>query len=147
MAEAGGAPDQVRATFGPLRIVRRGIIRPSGLSLQYHGLRRQGSDFVCLGGDHGRDWVKLYGGKLTENAVQALARDVVAEQALWISAQGFRVVTTTHDEIVCVVPEADGQRCLDYMLARMKIPPAWCADIPLNASGGFARSYGKAKPD
>lgn len=131
--------------FGPIRTIRHGIIKPSGLVLHYPGLRRSADGFVYTGGKSGKDWVKAYGGLITENVVQSLARDVVAEQALWMRAAGYRVKTTTHDEIVCVVPEAQGEECLRYMLERMRIPPAWCADLPLNASGAIAKSYGDAK--
>jgi hypothetical protein len=131
--------------FGCLQVRKDSLMKPSGLVLRYPGLRKSGDQYVYRGGHSGREWKKIYGGLLTENIVQSLARDVVAEQALWIKAAGYEVKTTTHDEIVCVVPEEKGPECLAYMLERMKIPPAWCADLPLNASGGFAKSYGAVK--
>ncbi len=140
-AMASGTP----MSFGCLRIVRHGIVKPSGLTMRYPELRRGESGFSYLGGDSGKERQKAYGGSITENVVQSLARDIVAEQALWVRAAGYHVATTTHDEIVSVVPEAQGEACLAYMIKRMRIPPAWCADLPLNAEGGIGKSYGSAK--
>ncbi len=142
----GGDPAEVRMTFGPLKILRHGILKPSGLVMRYPGLKRSSSGYHYLGGKSGREHVKVYGGLIAENVTQSVARDiVVADQALWVRAGGYRLGTTTHDELVAVVPEARGKECLDYMLARMRTPPPWCADLPLNASGGFGKSYGAVK--
>lgn len=103
---------------------------------------------------------KIYGGLLTENVVQALARIIVGEQMLRISnnlkeTSGApiagsaearmvrRVVTMTHDEIVVCVPADAGQATLDMMIDVMRTPPGWCSDIPLNAEGGFDVNYSK----
>lgn len=102
---------------------------------------------------------KIYGGLLTENIVQALSRIIVGDQMLRVAnhlketghidganpdvGQIRRVVTMTHDEIVVCVPEAEGQATLDAMVQVMRTPPAWCADIPLNAEGGFDVNYSK----
>lgn len=135
-----------KMTFGPLKITHETIEKPNGLKLRYPGLKRGEKGFTYMGSKNGRPArTKIYGGLLTENVVQSLARDVMAEHVLWIRAAGERIATTTHDEAVAV-PRADrGKECLDLMLARMKIPPAWCPDLPLNASGSFARSYGDCK--
>jgi hypothetical protein len=56
-----------------------------------------------------KEYVSIYGGLLTENVIQALARVIVAEQMLEI-ADKWRVVTMTHDEVVCCRAEAEGGR-------------------------------------
>lgn len=98
---------------------------------------------------------KIYGGLLTENVVQALARIIISEQMLRISNRlketgsppevrmSRRIVTMTHDEIVVCVPAEDGQATLDMMIEEMRTPPAWCKSIPLNAEGGFDVNYSK----
>ena len=48
-------------------------------------------------------WTRIYGGKVTENIVQALARIVVAEQMVSIG-QTYHVAFQVHDEIIIVVP-------------------------------------------
>ena len=145
MESPGGDPNEVRLTFRGLKVINQGIVKPGGLVMRYPGLRRGPGGYSYLGGPSGREHTKVYGGLLVENVVQSLARDVVFEQALWIRADGYPVKMMTHDENVSVVPKAQGQQCLDAMLARMRVPPAWCADLPLNAAGGFARSYGAVK--
>lgn len=84
----------------------------------------------------------LYGGLLTENVVQALARCIVGEQLLRINKR-YRVVTTTHDEIVACVPAAEAKTALDFMIKEMSTPPTWAPDLPLAAEGGFDVCYSK----
>jgi len=142
---AEGPADKVRMRFGCLKVIRHGLVKPSGLVLHYPGLRKRGDGYAYLGGDSGREWVSIYGGKLIENIVQSLARDIVAEQAMRIRADGHKIGTTTHDEVVSVVREELAPQVYQSMLGHLRTPPTWCADLPLNASGGFGRSYGAVK--
>jgi len=143
MAE-DGPEGVVRGKVGPVEIVRHGLRKPNGMVLRYPGLRGGPDGYSYLEG-HGKKRAGVYGGKLTENVVQSLARDIIAEQLLWVRAGGYQVVTTTHDEIVACVPEAQAEKALADMKGAMRRPPAWCADLPLNASGAIGRSYGEAK--
>lgn len=102
---------------------------------------------------------RIYGGLLTENVVQALARIIVGEQMLRVAnnlketgcLEGVnpdvgkirRVVTMTHDEIVVCVPTEEADPVLDMMVDEMRAAPAWCAGIPLNAEGGHDVNYSK----
>lgn len=79
---------------------------------------------------------------IVHNCVQALARCIVAEQMLRIS-KFFRVVTMTHDEVVCVAPTAQADACLELMIGEMKTPPRWAPDLPLGAEGGHDVMYSK----
>lgn len=54
-----------------------------------------------------------------------------------------RVVMSTHDEIVTHVRKAQAERTTKKQLEIMRTPPSWCADIPLNAEGGWAENYSK----
>lgn len=140
---------------GCLRVVRHGIELPNGTVLRYPGLhlrekldkhgRVMGEEFVYMGGDVGKEVKKLYGGLLVENVVQALARIIVIEQSLWISANGGDVRGTTHDEVYGLADESEAEATLDMMLHEMRRPPAWAPDIPLDADGDFADSYGECK--
>lgn len=135
--------------FGPLKYGKNYIQLPNGLFLQYHGMhgeaQERGDNLVTTEVSyltrHGR--AKIYGGLLSENVVQALARCIVAEQMLRISDMGYRVVTMTHDEIVVVCHKKKADRCLADMLAVMSTPPDWAAGLPLGAEGGYDVCYSK----
>lgn len=145
MERPEGDPNAVRMRFRGLEVLRHAIRKPSGLVLRYPGLRKVKGGYTYLGGKSGREVVKIYGGLLTENLVQSLARDIVAEQALRVRADGVKLATTTHDEIVAVVAKGRGAATLEQMVAHMRTPPAWCRDLPLNAEGGSGTSYGAVK--
>lgn len=131
------------------------ITLPNGLWLQYPNLtasynrvQESYSDFCYyLPEDIDKkargDWVKgkkLYGGLVTENVVQALARIIVADQMLEI-AKRYRVVSMTHDEVICVVRDEEVKEAEQFMLDVMRTPPNWCADLPLNAEVESGRTY------
>ena len=136
-------------TFAPgecCQTVRHGIRLPNGMVLRYPGLKRSEDGFSYLGGKSGKEHVRAYGGSMTENLIQALARIVVAEQMLAVRAKwGYPVATCTHDEIVLVVPEAQADEALANLLAEMKVPPAWAPNLPLWAEGSHAENYGGCK--
>lgn len=86
---------------------------------------------------------ELYGAKLTENIVQALARDCLAEVILWCEAQNFNVVFHVHDEVVCEVPESIADKALERLLYIMTQAPAWGEGLPLKGDGFTAPYYRK----
>lgn len=154
LADPRGAFGVPRARVGKVEIMREAIRLPSGLVLHYDKVNgKEVIDPDSYTGKStkysytdGREWKRVYGGLLTENVVQSMARDIIVEQMLAARAAGLRVVTTTHDEIVCVVPERESKVALETLLTIMRTPPHWCADLPLNADGGIAARYGDAKP-
>ncbi len=130
--------------YGPICWEKETIWLPNGMSLKYPDLRKtvdeNGWDSWSYKSGDMRS--KLYGGLLCENIVQALARIIVGWQMLQISRK-YRVVMTTHDEVVACVKTAQAETCFRYMLKWMKTPLDWCTDIPLFAEGGFAANYSK----
>lgn len=118
---------------------------PNGMALKYPELRsgvNKENGYIEYSYRSGNSRSKIYGGLLCENLVQALARIIVATQMLAIS-QRYRVVMTTHDEVVALPKTAAAPRCFDFMMKCMTTAPAWCSDIPLNAEGGWAPNYSK----
>lgn len=137
-----GEPLQYKA----LRFEKNQLVLPSGCGIHYDNLRGVWNDYTQCFADlsfMGRNGhVKLYGGLLTENAVQGLARCIVASQMLTI-AQRYRVVMMTHDEVVYIAPEAEAEEAFQYGLAAFRTPPTWAPDLPVKANGGYARNYSK----
>ena len=84
-----------------------------------------------------KKWTRLstYGGKLTENIVQATSRDILAHALLKTNAAGYRPVLHIHDEIVAEVPEGWGD--VGEFESLMADLPAWCSDWPVRAAGGW----------
>lgn len=90
-----------------------------------------------------KKWEKIstYGGKLTENIVQAIARDCLAETLKRLSVTGYQTVMHIHDEVVLDVPVhlAD----LEKVESIMKAPISWAPGLPLNADGFISNYYKK----
>lgn len=79
-----------------------------------------------------RKWerTETYGGKLTENIVQSIARDCLAEKMMQISEQGYKIVFHVHDEMILDVPRED-TRAADVVDRLMGEPLAWAPELPL----------------
>lgn len=77
---------------------------PNGLCIKYPGLNKDGEGQVTY--LDGGKIVKLFGGKVTENIVQAVAALVMREQKTELNKH-YPVVLTTHDELGSLVPESD----------------------------------------
>lgn len=131
-----------------------GIRLPSGLWINYRGLATEpgqwpdGSpkfDFYFYHGSGKRVEKKYtYMSKVYENLVQGLAFQVMAHQAVRI-AERYPIAMNVHDEWVCVVPEAEADDCLAYMIACMSEAPDWVVGLPLGAEGSISYRYGDAK--
>lgn len=83
-------------------------------------------------------WCTMYthGGKLTENVVQAVARDIMAGAMLRAESIGLPVVMHVHDEPVCETPI--GQRDPKELEQIMGVPLPWTLGWPIKAAGGYA---------
>lgn len=76
--------------------------------------------------------VRTYGGKLTENIVQSIARDILGVIILRAYERGYDIVFHIHDEIV--VEAHDGQT-LQAIEAMFSEPIHWCPGLPLKGAG------------
>ncbi len=120
------------------------IVLPSGLALRYPVLTGEPDPKGRIQWSYGEDKKKLYGGKLTENIVQAVARCVMTDGMLRIQKQ-YPCVLTVHDEVVVLVPEAEVDDAEKWVLAQMTMVPKYMPGIPLAADIGHAQRYGDAK--
>jgi DNA polymerase len=126
---------------------------PSGRSLTYHnpriiqretpwGAMRDTAQVDTLNSVT-RQWVSqiIWGGLLTENVVQATARDMMATAMMALEIKGYPVILSVHDEIICEVPDDFGS--LDEMIDIMTRVPAWAQGCPINAEGKEGKRYRK----
>ena len=120
------------------------IVLPSKLSLRYPDLKGIPSEKNRVQWVYGEDEKKLYGGKLTENITQAVARCVMTDGMLRIQER-YPCVLTVHDEAVVLVPESEVEEAETWVLQQMIKEPKYMLGIPLNAEAGSARRYGDAK--
>lgn len=117
----------------------------SGRLIAYHKPRvhpdvtprgKQVMKLTVRGIDKGKNVrIGTYGGKLTENIVQATARDILTYAIVSCERRGYPVVMHVHDEIVCEVDEGAGS--IEELEAIMADLPDWCKDWPIKAAGGW----------
>lgn len=84
-------------------------------------------------------WGKLWGGSITENIIQAIARDILAKAILRLENEKFNVVLNIHDSLVCVTSKKDAEQQLKKMIEIMCIPPTWGQDISIAAEGEISK--------
>lgn len=85
--------------------------------------------------------VDTYGGKLAENAVQAIARDIMTDGLLAVETAGYRFVLTVHDEIVCEAPKGFGS--VEEFCQLICSASPWAAGCPIKAEGWRGKRYRK----
>ena len=81
-----------------------------------------------------KNWerIRTYGGKLTENVVQAIARDILGHIILRAHDSRLNIVFHIHDEIVV---EAEPGQTLQDVESIFSKPINWCRDLPLKGAG------------
>ncbi len=85
---------------------------------------------------------ETFGGKLAENATQAIARDILAHALLTLEKNGYPVIFHVHDE--AVIEKPTGQGSLEEACRLMAIAPDWAEDLPLRADGYECAYYQKS---
>lgn len=84
-----------------------------------------------------KQWLphETYGGKMTENIIQAVARDLMAFAIKNLERAGYPVVIHVHDECVSDVPSGFGS-VEEYERIMATMPP-WAQGWPVRAAGGW----------
>ena len=120
------------------------VTLPSGRVLDY-GILKKGLDMnriAMLPRNGKRVPIKLWGGLITENASQALARDIFSDMLLRVSAAGHNIVFHVHDELIIETDAQDAQETYKEVVEIMSQPPEWI-DLPLAAEGAILTRYEK----
>ena len=121
-------------------VMNGGLLLPSGITMRYTNLRNDKDDGFMYDARK-NEVVRIYGGKVIENIVQALARIVIGHQMLKI-AERYKVVLTVHDAVACIAPETEVLEAKRYVEECMRSAPEWAVGLPLNCESGYGRSYG-----
>lgn len=125
---------------------------PSGRKLFYVdpqvGQNRWGKPSITYWGVNQttKKWepTETYGGKLTENIVQAIARDCLCYAIENLEAAGFPIVFHVHDEcVIDINPYADNEKMLGDVCGIMKCRPPWAQGLPLDAAGWVGNFFTK----
>lgn len=86
-------------------------------------------------------WGHLWGGAITENVVQAIARDLLGYWILECERRIGPVVLHSHDEIVCMVDDSVSANKLSEMIEIFSTGPDWVEGLPLTAKGQLTEMY------
>jgi len=141
----------------PVSISEKGITLPNKLQIVYPALRASNSKYEYLSeqrayraykkgeGIADNKWVNIYGGKMTENIIQALARIVITHHMTQVADQcgdDAQILFQVHDEIVMMVPEDKAEAVMTKVVDIMSTPPAWAEGLPVACEAGYANNYG-----
>jgi len=139
-----GMSDMRGYTYKCLKIGHESIELPNGMHLRYPDLKGNPDEKGRVQWTYGAQHKKLYGGKLAENIVQAVARCVMTDGMLRIHKR-YPCVLTVHDEAVVLVPEDEAGIAEPWVLEQMIAEPRYMPGIPLAAETGVGKRYGEAK--
>jgi hypothetical protein len=150
---------QAGAIGGFIAYDPNGIVLPNGMVLQYHALRGTLDGFEYISDARvfrkfieskitedtgGVSWTNIYGGKVTENVIQALARIVITEQMTAVGRY-YHVVFQVHDEIIIDADEADADNAQQVIERVMSQPPSWAPTLPVACESAIGDNYGECK--
>jgi DNA polymerase len=122
------------------------MLLPSGRSLCYPSPRVSEEGVISYMGvnQFSRKWCRIntYSGKLVENAIQGIARDVLASTMPLMETNGYQIVLSIHDEILAETPDTSAYSA-EHLSALLSTQPAWAGGFPLAAAGFETRRYRK----
>jgi Casjensviridae DNA polymerase len=130
------------------------MVLPSGRALHYCRPRiemrptpwkEMRATITYEGLDTRDQWVRIqtHPGKLTENADQAISRDLLAHGIRLAKQRGLDIRLHVHDQIVGVAPEDDAEEHLKILQECMSEQPEWARDLPLASAGFTSRIFVK----
>lgn len=109
------------------------------------GRKGNNSDLSFMGTNQfTRKWerIKTYGGRLTENATQSIARDFMFDALPGIEAAGYELTMRVHDEVITEAPDTPDYNA-EHLSELLAATPPWGAGMPLAAAGFESYVYKK----
>ena len=137
------------------------IVLPSGRALTYWaprveqvGDRREiavetyrsgggGQDAMINAEAEGARYSRIWGGRICENIVQAVAFDLLLSSLLRMRDAGLKIAFHVHDEIVVVAKTTDADDVARIMAKCMTEPPEWARGLPLATEPEIMSRYRK----
>lgn len=114
---------------------------PTGRLMRYEKPSTAGGLTAVTTVSSSRSRRKWWGGSLTENLVQATAREVFSRMILKIESAGHPVLFHVHDEVTVLAKEDEADKALADVLRIMSEEPAFMPGLPLGAEGKICDSY------
>ena len=170
-AVCGAYSRQHRLCIGGARLIARRekiagrdtvqIVLPSGRALTYWaprveqvGDRREiavetyrsgggGPDSRIKAEAEGARYSRVWGGRICENIVQAVAFDLLLTSLLRMRDAGLKIAFHVHDEIVVVAKTKDADDVARIMGKCMTDPPKWASGLPLATEPEIMPRYRK----
>jgi len=118
---------------------------PSGRYLSYRNAKIEDGRITFEGvNQFTKKWerIETYGGKLVENIVQAVARDVFMTGMVGAEEHGYEVCIRVHDELITEVPDT-AEYNVAHLASIMATNPSWAVGLPLAAAGFETYRYKK----
>lgn len=133
--------------WGPLTFLHQRIVLPNGMPIIYPDLRLTTDGLVFTNYRQGSSGTPngLWGGAITENVVQALARIVLTRAELKLARAGLRAVLQVHDELVFCVPERFASACRKAIDLALTAPVDFLPRLPVACEIGVGQSYAECK--
>jgi DNA polymerase len=159
---AGGMEfDIAPKVLASLVTTKEGIRLPNNLAIRYPALQETDQNGYVYASDQRQfrealrarvvgepveadKMTRIYGGKVVENIVQAVARIVVTDQLVEISKR-YKVVLQVHDEVVIVCDEDEAEEAKAFVMGVMSTPPEWAKGLPVACEADVGKTYGDAK--
>lgn len=128
----GSKQDPNRDYFMPL---------PSGRHVCYYNVTRDRG--WKAENQLGRGMMYIHGGKIVENEVSAIARDLLAEATLRIHSPRTRIVMSVHDELVVEVEERHAEELKEEIEHKLTMLPDWAEGLPVACESKIEERYCK----
>ena len=91
--------------------------------------------------------LNTFGGKIFENIIQALSRDILMHALIRLDKLGYKIAFHVHDEVIIEYEAEKAEKELDVIIHEMCQVPEWARGMPLKAAGFITPYYMKEEED
>lgn len=138
MAEPGAS-----MAMGPVTFCHQKVKLPNGMEIVYPNLEKTDAGYQYT---FGRELRSIWGGKLLENIIQALANLIIKACMLNIHRTlHLRPSLQVHDELDYIIRQEQVEMFLVAARKIMTAPPAWCLTAPIDVEINYGKNFGEVK--